>query len=313
MAGGGRLRLSLTVTWLALIARSFATSSANIAPQHARALFSGDPRRNFSAYFSHLCTSSSGVDAVHTRAVISWDRCEARHLVTCTSTLQSTPASASAAPAPKTISVKHPFSSLVLNEKATPAPAMKWQNDTLARVAEAINTTRPPTFFSNWLVPSHLAIGSRPSPEDALRLAQSGFGTFVSLIGEYTFQEFTTSQYSTSLRGLPLRVELLHAPIPDFGTPSLEFLSALVSEILTRVRAGERVFVHCRAGLGRTGLAVIPTIATLFATDFETAQAFVINATRATRASHLGVTHTMPETQMQVDLARTVTALFHGC
>jgi len=46
----------------------------------------------------------------------------------------------------------------------------------------------------------------------------------------------------------------LHAPLPDGGTPaSLEAMEALAHQILAWVGAGEGVFLHCWAGLGRTG------------------------------------------------------------
>lgn len=46
----------------------------------------------------------------------------------------------------------------------------------------------------------------------------------------------------------------LHAPLPDGGTPETpEAMEALVSRILGWLEAGEGVFLHCWAGLGRTG------------------------------------------------------------
>jgi len=46
----------------------------------------------------------------------------------------------------------------------------------------------------------------------------------------------------------------LHAPMPDGGTPeSPEAMATLVAHILGWLEAGEGVFLHCWAGLGRTG------------------------------------------------------------
>lgn len=46
----------------------------------------------------------------------------------------------------------------------------------------------------------------------------------------------------------------LHAPLPDGGVPdSPAAMDALVGPILGWLRAGESVFLHCWAGLGRTG------------------------------------------------------------
>jgi len=46
-------------------------------------------------------------------------------------------------------------------------------------------------------------------------------------------------------------------PIPDFSVPKSPLgLVSLVQDLLVALRAGETVVVHCRGGLGRTGLVV---------------------------------------------------------
>ena len=48
-------------------------------------------------------------------------------------------------------------------------------------------------------------------------------------------------------------VELVHLPVPDFTAPSLEQLEQFVTLARSALAKGERVGVHCGAGLGRTG------------------------------------------------------------
>ncbi|RMF88298.1 MAG: hypothetical protein D6739_00300 [Nitrospirae bacterium] len=49
-------------------------------------------------------------------------------------------------------------------------------------------------------------------------------------------------------------IDLLRLPIPDGGVPEdPEATRALVAEIVRRARAGGRVVIHCRGGLGRSG------------------------------------------------------------
>jgi protein-tyrosine phosphatase len=51
------------------------------------------------------------------------------------------------------------------------------------------------------------------------------------------------------------QIELLEFPIPDGGVPpSIRAVVDFVPEILARLQSGETVVVHCRGGLGRTGL-----------------------------------------------------------
>ncbi|MGQ9869945.1 phosphatase domain-containing putative toxin [Leptodesmis sp.] len=53
-------------------------------------------------------------------------------------------------------------------------------------------------------------------------------------------------------------------PIPDFGTPaSMTGLSQLVEDILAALEGGRATVVHCRAGLGRTGLVVASCLVAL--------------------------------------------------
>jgi protein-tyrosine phosphatase len=49
-------------------------------------------------------------------------------------------------------------------------------------------------------------------------------------------------------------VEILRFPIADFGRPSdVEGFAALLDELLLRLEQRETVYVHCYAGIGRTG------------------------------------------------------------
>ncbi len=53
-------------------------------------------------------------------------------------------------------------------------------------------------------------------------------------------------------------MDWLHLPITDFGVPGEAFLRewpAASADIHARFQRGERTAIHCRAGIGRTGLA----------------------------------------------------------
>jgi atypical dual specificity phosphatase len=78
---------------------------------------------------------------------------------------------------------------------------------------------------------------------------------------------------------------LLHLPIEDFHPPTLDQQHALVEALQARVRAGERVGIHCTAGLGRTGTM----LATWFvARGLDPAQA--IDRVRALRPGSIETT-----------------------
>ncbi len=46
----------------------------------------------------------------------------------------------------------------------------------------------------------------------------------------------------------------LHLPIPDFGTPDEDGWVALAPRLHGLLDGGGRLLIHCRAGLGRTGM-----------------------------------------------------------
>ena len=62
-----------------------------------------------------------------------------------------------------------------------------------------------------------------------------------------------------------------HLPIPDQGVPGRQFENVwpqVRTELMSRLAAGERTVLHCRGGLGRTGLvAAILLIETGMAPD----------------------------------------------
>lgn len=52
-------------------------------------------------------------------------------------------------------------------------------------------------------------------------------------------------------------IEVIHFPIPDMHAPaSIEALRPVLGEVIRRLHAQQRIGVHCKAGLGRTGLVL---------------------------------------------------------
>lgn len=56
-------------------------------------------------------------------------------------------------------------------------------------------------------------------------------------------------------------IDFLRSPTPDRGLPSEAAFAALAREIVRRLRAGRGVGVHCRAGIGRSGMVVCGALA----------------------------------------------------
>ena len=68
-------------------------------------------------------------------------------------------------------------------------------------------------------------------------------------------------------------MQICHFPIPDFGVPrSIDQFSLLVQDILAAAAVGQTIVIHCKAGLGRSGLVAASCLVALGATPKEAFQ-----------------------------------------
>ncbi len=86
-------------------------------------------------------------------------------------------------------------------------------------------------------------------------------------------------------------MEFQRFEIPDYGVPDLYDLKALIAQIHPEVIDGTNLLVHCRGGIGRTGLVCC---CLLIATKLCASDAIALMT--AKRGC------TVPETQAQIDL-----------
>ncbi|MHC4550364.1 MAG: phosphatase domain-containing protein [Planctomycetota bacterium] len=91
----------------------------------------------------------------------------------------------------------------------------------------------------SWIVQDRVAAMGRPRPQDLEWLRERGITAVLSLTG----------QVPPGMDGF----DLLHLPVPDMASPSLEEVSAAVAFMQKAQAGGGAVLVHCGAGFGRTG------------------------------------------------------------
>jgi atypical dual specificity phosphatase len=120
-----------------------------------------------------------------------------------------------------------------------------------ADLLAAGNAQHRPHENAYWLLPGRVLAGEHPGArgdkatlDQTLRALQtSGVGCFIDL----------TTPTDPVPPYLPLAARRLAFPIEDFGVPSVTTLRAALDAIDNALAAGEGVYLHCRAGIGRTG------------------------------------------------------------
>jgi Dual specificity phosphatase, catalytic domain len=107
-----------------------------------------------------------------------------------------------------------------------------------------------------WVIPGRLLAGEYPGdPDDSrarqrlARVQEAGIDSFIDLTEEGELPPYRLL--------LPKHTDYLRSPIVDAGVPNNV---AQTQELLAALRAalarGKGVYLHCRAGIGRTGLIV---------------------------------------------------------
>jgi ADP-ribosylglycohydrolase len=112
----------------------------------------------------------------------------------------------------------------------------------------------PPLPNSYWILPGQLLGGEHPVGATAQltrtrleRLVQAGVNCFVDLT--------QADELAAYRRKLPPGVAYFRKAIPDHGLPRRRAHMAEILDYLhTALRSGRVVYLHCRAGIGRTGM-----------------------------------------------------------
>jgi protein-tyrosine phosphatase len=106
--------------------------------------------------------------------------------------------------------------------------------------------------------PARLAVMPRPRGGEDLRLEISalrndGVDVLVSLLESHEIRELELKDEGTLCA--EHGISFVSHPIADRGVPqSRDEFAALVTRLLNELQAGKAVAVHCRAGIGRTGV-----------------------------------------------------------
>jgi len=109
---------------------------------------------------------------------------------------------------------------------------------------------------SYWIEPGRLCAGQYPSARDPAgaseklrRIRAAGVDTFIDLTEE---GEYGLASYAHHVDGL----EYMRVSIADLGVPTIVRMGEILDLIDHALSRGRTVYVHCYAGVGRTGTVI---------------------------------------------------------
>ena len=151
----------------------------------------------------------------------------------------------------------------------------------------------------------YLAIMARPQqlsgyPESIETLAVAGIGQVVSLLesAESTMLGLDAESSTVIANGMTF----VSFPIADFGVPSsVQKFAEQSAELFRQLKSGTNVLIHCRGGVGRSGLMAAGV---MLQAGFEPEQAF----TRITKSRGVRVPETPAQREWLITNYETIVA-----
>lgn len=159
---------------------------------------------------------------------------------------------------------------------------------------------------SAFFIPNQCLFGSYPTQEQIFELEDWGVDLLVNLTSD---NERKITKYTT-------KIETIQFSIPDHGVPKDNIaFCRLVVNLLDRINKKKKIYIHCKAGHGRSGVLVAAILCLKYSITpdesfFLTSKYHSTRVKHAKRPkmNHYWKTKGSPQTLEQKDYVRT---LFH--
>jgi hypothetical protein len=119
-----------------------------------------------------------------------------------------------------------------------------------------------PIAESYWVIPGRLLAGEYPglSSEELTRkridaFIENGFQTFMDLTRPNELAPYA-GILTEQAQVYEVEVSYQRFPIGDFGLPTPEQMNVILDAIDECLQAGQKIYLHCWGGIGRTGTTV---------------------------------------------------------
>ena len=119
-----------------------------------------------------------------------------------------------------------------------------------------------PILESYWVIPDHFLAGEYPGQQDEEvtrrrvdALLGAGFDTFIDLTRPNEAVPYHLLLQEEA-RVYGMEVKHRRFSIGDFGLPAPQEMNAILDAIDESLQAGRKIYLHCWAGIGRTGTTV---------------------------------------------------------